>query len=1162
MKRFYLLSLLALLFTACTNDVTEDIAIEHPQQLTVSLEQDSRIQLNNGRTVWNEGDLLSVFHYTNKNEKWEFEGATGDRLGTIKRVSRPYNTKTLSNIVVVYPYNEAYSLVSKTLQVEASLPATQTYTADSFGVGSSIMVSASEDNEFILKNCCGWLDLQLCNDNEFTVEKIVLRGGNNEQLAGNLLIDSKSAEVTLAGNSSEPEDNTTVGGTLIFEDSVIKELTLLCPDGAQLHPEIPTHFYFALPPQTFSKGFTAEIYFTNGQVDTKSTTREIIIERNAIQPMSQIAVDITNVPNNTIYYTTIDNTILPQIRDIDNFGAEFVSHTFENGLGTITFNGDITSIGERAFASSNIKNIYIPDCVTNIKSEAFRNTTLTTIKLPKSLQTIGSDAFNNSTNLQEITIPYGVTTIDNYAFSYTALSSIDIPLSVEQIGHNAFLYCEKLEKFTGNFASKNGRFLIDNNSTLVGFAPCGLSEITVPDGVVTLGPEVFYMCSNLTKVELPSTLENIEYRVFYGCTSLTEITIPQSVTWINYGAFDACSNLTTFKGNFATEDGRLLVNPESGHLYAIATKGLTELTIPEGVIYLSFGSLDHTSSIEHLTLPASLDEVSSIIYNNENIKSITFKGSPRVYPYIVTYCPNLAGIYFPNATTPPVIYKYSETTSWDAFVGCPNLKIYVPTSSVNSFKAADGWKDYADIIVSDGSDPVTTLESPVITECIPGLGFAWIKFTKVPYGVDYQICSGDKVLEHRVVQPYDGDETRYDSEVETLVHVSGLDINATTPIRVKVSNPDIENASYSEVVEVKTGDIYQITDNVGPTSISIGWTEILPGGTNNVRAYAVQLATDKDMTNLIYDIYCRDGQANQTTSFNSSSWYGKKDGSNLRVPTAVAFGQLSPNTTYYFRIKTVGYTSTNGVYMHFPMGESDFSPVMSFTTEPARTAAENEVLYQGFDDLTLQFDFINFAAGTTPLSASKKETIFPHNYITEEYWCVYSATTTHKLSTWGISTMASFVGDSDQVFGKDNFVAGDKIPCLKGWNHADEVHPLHGYVKVGTSKTANQYIATPKIESNLISAEGTECTISFKACATSADQGTVYVKVYRDQEWTTVGNATLPRACEYTDANNYVYDGKWINFSFDTTIMPGDVVSFSSSSKLRFVIDDILITTK
>ena len=101
MKRFYLLSLLALLFTACTNDVTEDIAIEHPQQLTVSLEQDSRIQPNNGRTVWNEGDLLSVFHYTNKNEKWKFEGATGDRLGTIKRVSCPYNTKTLSNIVVV-----------------------------------------------------------------------------------------------------------------------------------------------------------------------------------------------------------------------------------------------------------------------------------------------------------------------------------------------------------------------------------------------------------------------------------------------------------------------------------------------------------------------------------------------------------------------------------------------------------------------------------------------------------------------------------------------------------------------------------------------------------------------------------------------------------------------------------------------------------------------------------------------------------------------------------------------------------------------------------------------------------------------------------------------------------------------------------------------------
>ena len=67
--------------------------------------------------------------------------------------------------------------------------------------------------------------------------------------------------------------------------------------------------------------------------DVKSTSREIVIERNTIQPMSQIAVDINNVPNNTIYYTTVNNEILPQIRNLDQFGAELVSHTYENGLG-------------------------------------------------------------------------------------------------------------------------------------------------------------------------------------------------------------------------------------------------------------------------------------------------------------------------------------------------------------------------------------------------------------------------------------------------------------------------------------------------------------------------------------------------------------------------------------------------------------------------------------------------------------------------------------------------------------------------------------------------------------------------------------------------------------------------------------------------------------
>ncbi len=1128
--------------------------MQSPQQLTVSFEENSRIQLCNGKTVWNEGDLVSVFYLSNGNEEWAFEGATGDRTGTLKKVRPAKGSKATSEVVVVYPYNPDYCLLSKILNVEAQLPAEQTYAENSYGIGSSIMIAASKEDNFSLKNTCGWLDLQLCNKSEFIVEKIVLKGGNNEQLAGDVLIDSHTAEVTLATQGAVLEDDNSVGGTLIIEDSIFRELTLVCPDGVKLQADQPTHFYFALPPQTFTKGFTAEIYFTNGMTDVKSTSREIVIERNTIQPMSQIAVDINNVPNNTIYYTTVNNEILPQIRNLDQFGAELVSHTYENGLGTITFNGDITTIGQVAFNNGGLlKSIYLPDCISVINPAAFAyNRELTEIKLPKSLQNIGYNAFEH-TGLKDITLPEGLTVIESGAFSYTPISSIQIPQSVETFNSNAFVGCENLAKFTGKFASTDGRFLINDSQKLIGFAPYGISEVVIPQSAFSISAYIFYGCSNITKIELPNTLQQIYGNAFSGC-SISEITIPQSVTYITAGTFEDCPNLTTFKGKFATDDGRCLIN-NAGVLVAAATVGLTEFAVPDGVthIYITLGREE--STIEHLTIPASVQQISgALIQNNSNLKTVTINGCPEIYPYTFSNCPNLTAIYLPNAVTPPAAYIYSGDQYWNAFVDCPNLKIYVPTSAVSSYKAATGWSDYADIIFSDGSPAIETLDASYITDVTPGIGFAWIKFTKVPYGTKYQIYSGDTELEYSI---YTEDNTYIHA------HVSNLELNATMPIKIKVSNPDIENASFSDEITMTVGNIYQLTDNVGPTTLSVGWTDIIQGGTNTDRAYAVQLATDEQMTNLVYDIYCRDGQGSVVTSYGVSSWYGKKNGSNISVPTAVAFGQLSPNTTYYFRVKTVGYTYTNKVEMEFPLGESDFSPVVSFTTEAAHTPTANEVLYQGFDDVTLQTDHINYASGTTPLMANKKETVFPHQGVTEEYWCVYPATTSHKLSTWGISVATPFIDGSTTLFGKENFVAGDKIPSLTGWNHADEVHPHQGYLKVGTSGTKEQYLATPAIYSDLLSADGTPCTLSFKASTVMADTGVASIYQFHDGAWNKVGEVVLPRACaSYTDSNNYVYDGKWLDFSIDVTIAPGDVIAFTTSNKLRFVIDDILITTK
>ena len=94
MKKLLLFVVVATLFAACTQEVTVDvtnpsIADDAPETLTVGFEDDgTRIQLNEAqKTVWTRGDRVSVFYKSDGNDCWHFTGTTGDRSGSLKRIS-------------------------------------------------------------------------------------------------------------------------------------------------------------------------------------------------------------------------------------------------------------------------------------------------------------------------------------------------------------------------------------------------------------------------------------------------------------------------------------------------------------------------------------------------------------------------------------------------------------------------------------------------------------------------------------------------------------------------------------------------------------------------------------------------------------------------------------------------------------------------------------------------------------------------------------------------------------------------------------------------------------------------------------------------------------------------------------------------------------------
>ena len=85
-------------------------------------------------------------------------------------------------------------------------------------------------------------------------------------------------------------------------------------------------------------------------------------------------------------------------------------------------------------------------------------------------------------------------------------------------------------------------------------------------------------------------------------------------------------------------------------------------------------------------------EINSVIDYIETIYSLQKEVTNHLSEELFKSSSTLEKIYS-KAIVPP-------TFAVDAFKGCKNLSaIYVPTSSVDAYKTADGWSDYANYIV-------------------------------------------------------------------------------------------------------------------------------------------------------------------------------------------------------------------------------------------------------------------------------------------------------------------------------------------------------------------------------------------------------------------------------------------------------------------------------
>ena len=357
------------------------------------------------------------------------------------------------------------------------------------------------------------------------------------------------------------------------------------------------------------------------------------------------------------------------------------------------------------------------------------------------------------------------------------------------------------------------------------------------------------------------------------------------------------------------------------------------------------------------------------------------------------------------------------------------------------------------------------------------------------------------------------------------------------------------------------------------------------------RAYEMVLYADQGCTQPLVTLYPYDGifldrfifndGAYLRTGSNAQYWNGVSAGVPRRMATRISIGCLEAGTDYWFRVRSVEafdvagtrYSST----MTNPAGTSEWSEPLKVSTAPERVSLQNEVIFNGFDQFSIQKDQHNLCSGIQPKiahDATEERKAFDGTLLKDfEYELTLLAWRGQgdfkKTHDYGFVSQVEGDSKDDTYFGASTYGGKNNYVDKSGWHFVGNTSPEMGYLHLDTGPDVA--VGTPALESNLSADAETPCRLTFNAFAihqtylASDKTAKVKVSVYRDGALQQEKEMTIPYKYknQSPSPDNFIPDTSWNEYSADLSLKKGDaVLIFNNAGSYRWMIDDILILKK